>query len=258
MNEVPPNTRQPFFGRSGGFGAGTGGPAFRAPAIILWTIGLLVVLFVVQSLLPFRAELQVRLYNEFIPFRLTALLETGERPISRTIPLIGHIFAHGNWPHLVFNSLWFLIFGAGVARRLEVESPGGRTRLGNTVVFFCFFLVCGIGGALAYYAFQPYSPIPMVGASGAISGLFAAAMRFALRRPTMQGGAPGPLASFREGPVIAATIIFIAFNLATALGGDGMQIAWEAHIGGYLTGLFLFPYFDRMAPKSRPPHLVGL
>ena len=65
--------------------------------------------------------------------------------------------------HLLINSAWFLAFATPVARRI------------GPVRFLAFFLLCGVGGALLYL---PFNSAPMVGASGAISGLMGAAMRF--------------------------------------------------------------------------------
>jgi membrane associated rhomboid family serine protease len=157
--------------------------------------------------------------------------------------LVTHIFLHGNLPHLLVNTAWFLAFATPVARRI------GALRC--LVLFF----LCGIGGALLFAA---VNQAPMVGASGAISGLMGAAVRF-LFLP-MNDGDAGALAGATRPPlvplsqaltdrrILTAVIGWTAFNVLAAWGAeallDDMRIAWEAHLGGFFTGFLLFGLFD--------------
>lgn len=196
----------------------------------------------------------------FIPARFAAGL-VGQATLGQTVvPLFGHVFVHGSLGHLLLNTLWMAVFGTGVARRMVIEQArgeedrAGQTR--NTVLFLAFFLACGVAGALFYGVLNAGSMALLIGASGAISGLMAAAMRFALRPFAPYGPAYGPLASAHSRPVLAATGVYVGFNLLTAIGlggvfGSGLDIAWEAHIGGYLFGLYAFPPFDQTV--RRPP-----
>ncbi len=193
----------------------------------------------------------------FIPARFLAGMNGQVGPTETLLPLFGHVFVHGNLPHLLLNSLWLAVFGTGVVRRLAVETPRGRTHAFNAGVFLAFFFACGVAGALFYAAFNPASPVVLIGASGAISGLMAGAMRFALRPFAPFGPEQGRLAPVSSRPVAVASAVYIGFNILTAIGaggvfGSGLTIAWEAHIGGYLFGLFAFPLFDGCARRSSP------
>jgi membrane associated rhomboid family serine protease len=161
-----------------------------------------------------------------------------------------YAFIHGNLMHLGFNGVWLLAFGTPVARRF------GPLR------FLIFFLLSAAVGAALHLAVHSGERLPMVGASAAISGAMAAAMRFAFQR----GGPLGPLrrdeeaayrvpapplsVMLREPRLIVFLIVWFGVNLLfgleiVSLPGEGdMPIAWEAHIGGFLAGLVSFALFD--------------
>ena len=162
---------------------------------------------------------------------------------ERAIPFVSYMGLHGNWTHLIINCLFLLAFGPIVARRF------------GTVLFFLFFLVCGVVAALCYLALNWGSPVPVVGASGAISGLMAAAIRMLPgQAPWVQQG-EAPLAPLLSRQILVFTALWVAVNLMTAftgfgLGGEGGLIAWQAHLGGFLAGLLLSIPFDRLRPRS--------
>jgi membrane associated rhomboid family serine protease len=161
-----------------------------------------------------------------------------------------YAFIHGNLMHLGFNGVWLLAFGTPVARRF------GPLR------FLIFFLVSAAIGAAFHLAVHSGERLPMVGASAAISGAMAAAMRFAFQR----GGPLGPSrrndeaayrvpakrlsVMLREPRLVVFMIVWFGVNLLFGLGivslpGESdMPIAWEAHIGGFLAGLLSFALFD--------------
>jgi membrane associated rhomboid family serine protease len=187
----------------------------------------------------------------FFPGRLGG--EAGLYPGGATAgatQFLTHMFVHADFAHLAVNSLWFLAFGTPVARRL------------GAVRFLVFFLVCGVGGALV---FLPFNGAPMVGASGAISGLMAATMRF-LFVPMSDGDTEAlagetrhpALLSIRETlsdrRILAAIAAWSVLNVVVALAApwlfEGWNIAWEAHLGGFLTGLLTFGLFDPGPPRS--------
>jgi membrane associated rhomboid family serine protease len=165
---------------------------------------------------------------------------------------------HGGWTHLVVNCIWLLAFGSAVARRF------GFLR------FLAFSAVCAAAGALVHLATHAGSEIPVVGASAAISGQMAAAARFAFQpggplsrhqRGRGQAAFVQPAATltemWRDPTVLAFLGIWLGVNVAFGLaalpfaGGDGGDIAWQAHIGGLLAGVFLFPLFDPVG-RHRP------
>ena len=236
---------------------GAGTTAIQLPRIILILVAAICVVSVFQFLSPSRLSLTMDYTLGFVPAKLTRGLSGDVPAWSLFLPMLTHIFLHGNIAHLLFNMLMLTVFGAGVARRLHTERGPVPDRVINVSLFIAFFLACGAAGAAAYLAREPDSVTPMIGASGAISGLMAASMRFALRRLAPYGVAHGPLAGIFEGPVLIASALYIGINIATAFGagigtGDAI-VAWDAHIGGYVFGLVTFPLFDRFARRGPGP-----
>ena len=145
-------------------------------------------------------------------------------------------FLHGGAFHLIINMVMLAAFGAGAERVL-----GPRRTLG-------LFLVCGVVGAFAHLAIYPSLAAPVVGASGAISGLFGAVLRLMASRPRSRGG-------IRLLPVALIWIGFaVLVGFAGAPGAKGVQIAWAAHVGGFMAGLALLPLFAarQSGPRVRP------
>lgn len=259
MTERPSSTR-----RRNGWPGDTrmrGGPIFNLPVpipgIVLWTTIISFGAIIVAS--PFQAG---PLFNDlaFVPVQFLSRLEEG-RVFAALIPLLGHMFLHGSLEHIFFNMLWLMVFGSGIARRLCVEGASPEGGRHNVRVFLLFYIACGIAGGLTHFAFHPLESTPMVGASGAISGLMAGTLRFALRLFAPLGAEYGKLAPPFARPVLMASAIYVGLNVMTGVAGSlGVQeaamIAWEAHVGGFLFGLFAFPLFDRMA--KRPPLPFGL
>lgn len=140
------------------------------------------------------------------------------------------LFLHGGLLHLAAN-LWFLfIFG-----------PPVEHRLGSAATFLVYFFG-GLGAAAAQFAVNPASTLPMIGASGAVAGILGAyLLRFPFSMVITLVPWIIPLI-----PIPAFVFLFIWFALQFYMGvSELMQtditagIAWWAHIGGFLTGLFL-------------------
>lgn len=158
--------------------------------------------------------------------------------------LITYTFLHGGWLHLGINSIWLLALGTGVARRL------------GTARFLWFYFICGALAGLTYAIAQPGSLVPAVGASGAVSGLLGAVIRF--NAHDSGTGRGGRLLSVLDRRVLVVALLWIGFNVAfgrTGLSGltAGQPIAWEAHLGGFVAGLALFGLFDRRAQGTATP-----
>lgn len=159
------------------------------------------------------------------------------RALALGVRALASLFLHGDLTHLIVNMAFLLAFGTAVERRL------GPARF---VVFYLATGLLALGGAVGLYWYAGESLL-VVGASGAISGLFGAASRFYFRAgPTiLVQGAP------RRAPSGASlAVTFILVNLAFGLSGfDPMggyrAVAWEVHIAGFLVGWLAFPLFDR-------------
>lgn len=227
-------------------------PIFRAPAVVLWLIAGLAGLHALRLWLPAARGRDMVYEYALIPARYSHAFVASQGGLSaswpgtvleRAIPFVSYMGLHNDWTHLVINSLWLLAFGPVVARRL------------GPVLFLLFFLVCGVAGALAYIAFNWGSPVPVVGASGAISGLMAAALRMLPGQAPWAESGSAPLAPIFSRQILIFTAVWAAINLLAGVtglgvGGESGLIAWQAHLGGFLAGLLLCGAFDALRPRQ--------
>lgn len=171
-------------------------------------------------------ELKAWIYMNFgyIPSHFT-----GEMPFTspfQYLSPITHMFLHGGLFHIFMNAAMLAAFGT------LVEKTYGSTR------YLSFYFACGLLGALGHTIVMPYSVSPVIGASGAISGLFAANIVILQRLGQLGQGKYGLW------PIIAIWC-GISFLFAWAGGANIGDIAWAAHLGGFLGAFVLLriPYF---------------
>ncbi|MBW8880250.1 MAG: rhomboid family intramembrane serine protease [Asticcacaulis sp.] len=196
-------------------------PFFTAPPLAILLPVILIALYGLQSLAS--PELQQSIIDSFA--LSPALLRARCYELTVT-----HIFLHGSWPHVLANSAFCLAFATPVVRAM------GRGVAG-AVSFIVFFLLCGVAAGVGYCLLNWYSSVPMVGASGAISGLMGAAIR--LRAEPGQQGLD-PLWHPRVLVMSVAYILINALSVFLPLPvGEGMVVAWQAHVVGYIAGLLL-------------------
>ena len=165
---------------------------------------------------------------------------------------ITYAFLHGGWAHLVVNMVWLAAFGSPLAYRL------GPARL------LAFWVFTALAAALFHFLAHPGDVMPVIGASGAISGMMGAASRFGFRMERHDGhpAFAGRMLSIFEALRLRTVLVFLAVwmvvNLVTGLGfmtpGMTNPIAWEAHIGGFLAGFFCLAPFVGPPAESRPDH----
>lgn len=160
--------------------------------------------------------------------------------------LVTSMFLHGGWMHLIGNMLYLWIFGN------NIEDVMGHGR------FIVFYGLCGVIAALSHAVIDPASPVPMVGASGAISGILGAYM---LLYPRAQVLVLIPLGFFSQlihvPSVIVLGLWFVMQVLSggMSLGSEGGGVAFFAHIGGFLAGMLLIGFFKHPHVKFfNPPH----
>src|SRR5438067_690544 len=223
-------------------------PVFRAPPVVLWLIGALAALHLARVTRPGNQPDNIVYEFGFYPLRysrtfLESHMANPGTLWERAVPFLSYMGLHGSWTHLVINCLWLLAFGPIVARRF------------GTALFLLFFVVCGIAGAATYLAFNWASPVPVVGASGAISGLMAAGLRMLPSQTPWAVPEETPLASLLSRQILVFTLLWAAINLLTGVTGLGMGgetglVAWQAHLGGFATGLLLSGPFDRLRPRA--------
>ena len=158
-------------------------------------------------------------------FRFDALRFTDAVPFYWTVILtpVTSQFLHANWMHLLSNMLSFVLFGTIVERAI------GQWRM------LALTLIAGVMGNLAFLLLNYGHDVANIGASGAGSGLFGAAVRLLVRQRHGR--------DTRQIWIFAA--IWVGIALLPALISSQSNIAWEAHVGGFLAGLLLIDSFDR-------------
>ena len=227
-------------------------PFFNFGMIPPFTKGFIVVMALVQAALYLGFDSGGRLaviYEfGFIPARFTGAFEGDWSALASPL---SHIVIHGSWMHFFFN------MAMGLALSLFFE------RLYGTRATALFFVLCCLGGLLVYFALAPFSTVPVIGASGGISGLFGAALILMLQQVQAQTQGGGRSASHyssasyydgrqalrvkmgqalrRRGPwpvVIFWGFLMIVLGMLSG-GLAGGDVAWSAHLGGYITGVAL-------------------
>jgi membrane associated rhomboid family serine protease len=184
-----------------------------------------------------------------IPGELTGALPPGTRspigeglvcvtdPGRQVSHLVTSMFLHGSWMHLLGN-MWFLwLFGN------NIEDSMSRPRFG------VFYLLCGLAAALLQVLTNPASGVPMVGASGAISGVMGA---YLVLYPRVRVFAMVPIGFFLTSVALPAWMMLVYWILIqfvsglTAIGGKpGGGVAFWAHVGGFIAGVVLIKLFAR-------------
>ncbi|MBL8906141.1 MAG: rhomboid family intramembrane serine protease [Rhizobiales bacterium] len=162
-----------------------------------------------------------------VPAELTSgVILPGYHPVPEPLTLITYMFLHAGWLHLISNMLFLWVFAD------NVEDAFGHWG------FLVFYLICGMAGALAHTALHPSSHAPMIGASAAVSGILGAyivlfpkarvwvllLMRIPLRISALW--------------VLGGWFLFQIVSLLIA-GEDDTEVAWWAHIGGFVVGVGL-------------------
>jgi membrane associated rhomboid family serine protease len=149
--------------------------------------------------------------------------------------VVTSMFLHGGWMHLIGN-MWFLwLFGN------NVEDSMTRPR------FIAFYVLCGFGAALAQVMAEPASPIPMVGASGAISGVMGA---YLVLYPKARVYTLVPLGFLLTTIALPAWVMLVYWMVIQIFGGlaqsvaeEGGGVAFWAHVGGFVAGVLLINFF---------------
>ena len=159
-------------------------------------------------------------------------------PVNSLTPLTS-MFLHGSWAHLLGNCLFLWVFGN------NVEDSMGRVR------FVLFYLICGVAAAAAHVLLQPASPIPTVGASGAISGVLGA---YLVLYPRVRVNMLFFFLIFFRVLQLPAWLVLIWWFAIQVLTGlpELMQLRPEvsggvavwAHVGGFVAGVILVKPFE--------------
>jgi membrane associated rhomboid family serine protease len=185
------------------------------------------------GLIPGELTLQARPGDGFAMGQgLACLVDPGRAPEH----VITSMFLHGSWMHIIGN-MWFLwLFGN------NVEDSMGRGR------FIAFYLLCGVAAAAAQVLADPGSIVPMVGASGAISGVMGA---YVVLYPKVRVFTLVPIGFFITSFALPAWVMLGYWMALQIFGGladsgeEGGGVAFWAHIGGFVAGVALIKLFAR-------------
>jgi membrane associated rhomboid family serine protease len=206
---------------------------------IRWLLGANILIYAVFAVLPASIVFELVDKFAFISVRYVISGLWRSEPAAYFLAPFTHMFLHASLPHLLINMAMLLAFGTAIARRMR------------TGPFLAFHAICGVAGALFWALMNPYSIDPLLGASGAISGMVGAVAGIALSEP------PGHGMPFRDsGAALAFVAVWLALNFivglfgAAAMGIDG-AIAWEAHLGGFVAGFAVIRLFPRSGGANR-------
>lgn len=209
-------------------------PCHSRPIVTWSLIVICSILFITMELLP--DALSSRLINLYgmVPIRYSNAYFG--LPFDGYLSFLTSLFLHGNWFHLLMN-MWFLwIFGDNVEDRM------------GSIKFLFFYLICGLLATLLQWHNDPLLAVPVVGASGAISGVLAAYFfLYPLERVVIWV----PVLFFPiiiHVPAIAFLGVWVLIQLHDALtslffGGETVDVAWWAHLGGFIAGTLLHRLF---------------
>lgn len=261
-------------------------PIFNLPGVVVAVIGVLVAVHLWRLVLTFERDLAVLAEFAVVPARLA--LELGWLDQTRIIQdmlaglsgqaasermavaryfldgggprwwsLLTYGLLHSGTAHIVMNTIWLAVFGSPLARRLGAAG------------FLVTIVVGTIAGALAHILMHAGDVVPLVGASAGVSAATGAAARFVFSGGIRFGAMAddGYVRSLPALPLAGLVqnrqaVIFIGLWFITnwlfgsgvvAFGNDEASIAWEAHVGGFLAGLLLFPLLDRRV-QVLPPY----
>jgi membrane associated rhomboid family serine protease len=217
-------------------------PTRSFPVVTLAIIGANIVVFLFELMLDTvgALELFVRAFS-VIPYEITHGVDLPPRiPAPVYLTVFTSMFMHGGFFHIFGNMLYLWIFGN------NVEDNMGHGR------FLVFYLICGVAAALAQIAMSPNSQIPLLGASGAVAGVLGAYLVM-FPRAQVEVLVFGWFIHIVRLPATLVLSFWIVIQLFQGVLSLGLPtlggVAWFAHIGGFLTGLILVPFFRRREPR---------
>ncbi len=194
----------------------------KIPPFTRFMMGIFLFVQIILSLFIGAADkLAIIYYFGFVP-----AIYTGAAPWSWSgvISPFTTLIIHSGWMHLAFNMFMMMIMGVFFEREFGAK----RTAI--------FFLLSGMAGNAAYFLLDFGSTIPVIGASGAISGLFAVAIIIMIER-----GAMG--AEMQRRGVLP--FILLWSTIIIGLGLISSDVSWQSHIGGFLGGVAIFQLWKK-------------
>jgi membrane associated rhomboid family serine protease len=216
-------------------------PIRSTPVVTIALIAVCTIVFLWEiTLSDDQAEAAVYLLG-FIPAVLFGRAQLQEHWVSPGVSVVTAMFMHGGWMHVIGNMLYLWIFGDNVEDRV------GHVR------FVFFYLICGAVAALAQALPDMGSKVPIIGASGAVSGVLGAYIVL-YPRANVLVGVPFFLVfqTFRVPAWVVLGMWFVGQLASSLLAAQGQGgVAFGAHVGGFLAGVVLIRLFVRERRTSR-------
>jgi membrane associated rhomboid family serine protease len=220
-------------------------PTRRFPVVTIALITANCAAFLYQLSLGPDLRTRLAFTRGLVPFLVRSLPEMDPGavvPVTSTF--LTSMFLHGDLFHLLGNMLFMWVFADNIEDRM------GRFR------FLIFYLLCGLCAAGVQVAVDPESRIPMIGASGAISGVMGAYMLLFPRVRIMTVIPIFIFLQFVRLPAVVVLGLWFLFQILYSAMSDPAQggVAWFAHIGGFVAGIvLLFVFLPRRPPPVRLP-----
>lgn len=210
-------------------------PCNSTPYVTWGLIGVCVFIFVAMQLMPYELSTKLIYLYGMVPNRYANPewgLQNG-MPFDGYLSFLTSLFLHGNWMHIIFN-MWFMWIFAD-----NVEDRMGSWR------FLAFYLICGLLATMMQWYSAPTLTIPVVGASGAIAGVLAAYYFLYPFERVICYFFP-IIVQLPAVTFLGLWVIFQLWQITTSsyAEGEGGAALW-AHIGGFISGAILHPFFLR-------------
>ncbi len=217
-------------------------PSSRTPVITITIVLVCILVFLFEIYTGKALPILIRMFG-VVPFEITHGVDIPPPdPLTPYGNLIAHQYFHGGFFHILGNMLFLWIFGDNV-----------EDRFGN-LKFFLFYTLCGVSAAMIQVLAYPNSTLPLIGASGAISGVLGAYMLLFPNARIVTLIFLGFIIDIVAIRAYIWIIIWFFFQFLNAMVSAGTAsvggVAWFAHIGGFLTGIFLTLLF---VPKQKEP-----
>lgn len=216
-------------------------PVFNIAGIVVALIAICAVVHALRAyVLTPEQDLDLLIRAAFVPVRYSGAYDIDLYAFTSPVT---YSLLHGDILHLAINMIWLAAFGSPLANRI------GAMR------FVAFWIFTSVAAVLLHYVLHMDDATLVIGASGAVSGMMAAAARFGFNtdRSGSRRAFAGPILSlpavFARRTVVVFLAVWFVVNLIAGLGylvpGEARAIAWEAHVGGFVAGFFGIGLFDR-------------
>lgn len=216
-------------------------PTRRFPILTYGLIAINAVVFLIQLTMPEQQLQQVFIDQAVVPASASA----APFALETILDVVRSMFFHGGWEHIIGNMLYLYLFGDNIEDRL------------GEILFLVLYFGGGFVAAFAQVIIDPSSPIPLIGASGAIAAVLGSYLVMFPGVKVQGIVALGRIGSMQEMPAWIVLGLWFVLQLVSGFGSLGTDaqygggVAFFAHIGGFVFGVILTLILSRIVPQ--PP-----